>query len=392
MKKSFSNNIALLQSFNQSFNLTTLTPTTTITTTSDTSSNTSDILGSTQFFIHIICSSIFLLIGSLMNSLVLIALFKRQFYGSSIRHSISVWTSKIKLKVDPLKPIHARDNSTVSIPRNSSGGAHDVYLSNLAMADLISLAIMQPLSIINNYFRWPFGEFTCKFIYSAGNTVTAMSVTTFAALTLERYMAIVYPIRTHNIGKKTLIKRAKIIVVLTWIVSYCLTSLPLSFYLSVGPSSWSTNSCQLHWPNVEIRNAYHLFVFIVLYIIPIVISTICLIAICFQMGKSRTLYMKSCSTTSNYQTKSPRLGRKLEMALISLLFCFIICMSPMQIFLIMMCYCEEILIKNHTVSRTIYQFCYQLVFANSAINPIVLILMSADIRTAIMNNLNCFHF
>lgn len=422
-----------------------------------------ELFGIAQFFIHIISCSLLLLIGTISNSLILIALYKRNFQTNKIptKNSNMRNTRRLQSFMNPTKealntmletrPIQKIVNfsktfkdltkqfindsnssntstflnnpSTLGITlklndslqspthsiiqplqanshRNShssnpssigSGSSHDIYLANLALADLVSLIFMQPMVIINNYIEWPFGEFTCKFIFGSGNAVSSVSVVTFCAITIERHLAIVHPIYVHNTSKKSLTKRAQLIVVLSWILSYFLTSFPLSFILNVKSSPWSNSSCQISWPNKHIQIAYHLIVFLGLFLIPTCMCLICLLRIWRQMSRSRRFYKasysESCKNNLNFKNRTQK-RRRLEIILIGLLACFLICMTPIQVFLLVVCFFEKSIKQNYLVTRFVYQISYQLLFANGTINPILLIAMSQDIRITIKAILN----
>lgn len=68
----------------------------------------------------------------------------------------------------------------------------EIYLSNLAAADLLLLAVN-----VSNRFDWPFGQFLCKVFNPGINMNTYCSIYFFVLVSIDCYVAVVHTM-SHN--------------------------------------------------------------------------------------------------------------------------------------------------------------------------------------------------
>ena len=88
----------------------------------------------------------------------------------------------------------------------------NLLIANLAMADITFIVICAPFAIP---FHWPFGNIFCK-IWKTTNYCTAIvSVYTMALISFERFLAIVYPVK--SISWRTNVN-IWIAIAMTWII------------------------------------------------------------------------------------------------------------------------------------------------------------------------------
>jgi len=80
---------------------------------------------------------------------------------------------------------------------------------SLALGDLSVILFCVPFtSILYTIESWPFGDFICKFSEFTKDLSVGVSVFTLAALSVERYLAIKYPLRNlqgGGVAKKTFV-------------------------------------------------------------------------------------------------------------------------------------------------------------------------------------------
>ncbi|XP_037360300.1 proteinase-activated receptor 4 [Talpa occidentalis] len=99
-----------------------------------------------------------------------------------------------------------------------------VMLMNLAAADLL-LALSLPLRFVYHLRgqRWPFGEAACRLVTAALYSHMYCSVLLLAAISLDRYLVVVYPLRSRTFRGRCLATR---LCAAAWLVAVALT-LPL---------------------------------------------------------------------------------------------------------------------------------------------------------------------
>lgn len=92
------------------------------------------------------------------------------------------------------------------------------YLVSLAASDLIVLLFGMPLEIYDLWqnYPFPFGEGGCYFKTFLFETVCFASILNVTALSVERYMAVVHPLKTRYLSTN---KHAKQVITVVWVVS-----------------------------------------------------------------------------------------------------------------------------------------------------------------------------
>ena len=104
----------------------------------------------------------------------------------------------------------------------------NLFLMNLAVADICVLAICYPLTIIRNVINWPFGAIVCKVLPSISDCFYGVSMGCITAIAIYRYRMILHPMTSH-----ISFKHAKIAVVVIWIMALCVISVPLCWVLQL---------------------------------------------------------------------------------------------------------------------------------------------------------------
>ncbi|CAF1443375.1 unnamed protein product [Adineta steineri] len=94
----------------------------------------------------------------------------------------------------------------------------NMFIMNLAAADLLVLVFCLPATVVQDVTKtWFFGLALCKFVNYVQNMSISVSVLTLMAISIERYQAIVHPLKFS--GTK---QRARILILSVWILSLLL--------------------------------------------------------------------------------------------------------------------------------------------------------------------------
>lgn len=98
-------------------------------------------------------------------------------------------------------------------------------LVNLSIADLLLIVVCMPSAIVDLYAKevWYFGYLLCKIIPWLEHTIAHASILTVVAISVERSLAIVFPLKAIRVFTS---KRLFLVVILIWIISM-LFSLPI---------------------------------------------------------------------------------------------------------------------------------------------------------------------
>lgn len=104
----------------------------------------------------------------------------------------------------------------------------NLFLMNLAVADIFVLIICYPLTIIRSEMNWPFGELLCKILPSISDSFYGVSMGCITAIAIYRYRMILHSMTTHMS-----FKHAKITLIIIWILALCVISVPLCWVLQL---------------------------------------------------------------------------------------------------------------------------------------------------------------
>ncbi|XP_010898058.1 C-C chemokine receptor type 9 [Esox lucius] len=121
----------------------------------------------------------------------------------------------------------------------------DVYLLNLAVADLLFLGTL-PFWAADATNGWVFGLGLCKILSAVYKINFFSSMLLLTCISIDRYVAIVQVTKAHNLKNKTLFY-SKLACLIVWVISGFL-SLPELIFASVKSDSFG-NSCVLVYPH-----------------------------------------------------------------------------------------------------------------------------------------------
>ena len=179
--------------------------------------------------------------------------------------------------------------------------ATNYYLFNLAVSDFL-LVIIMPVDIYQLWsgYPWIFGVLFCKFRAAAAEMSAYVSILTITAFTIERYVAIVHPIKCHTVSS---LSRAIKIIVVIWISSIiCSIPFLIQFGLqpiTVGPSNNLTIVHEHGFcgpSETRIKYTLHLSTFL-FFLIPMSVITVLYILIGMAVRRSVNLSRSGSSSS-----------------------------------------------------------------------------------------------
>ncbi|CAD6217354.1 GSCOCG00004802001-RA-CDS [Cotesia congregata] len=277
----------------------------------------------------------------------------------------------------------------------------NIFLGGLATADLILIIFCIPVKIAKLFsFTWTMGAFICKSVHYVQSVAAISSVLTLTAMSIERYYAIVHPMRAHY---TCTISQARRIVIATWTASFFL-AIPIiltQIHKPVGvrvPSFWCVrdSDSQLLW------RIHELYMLLLVLVIPLAVMGFCYTAICWEIWRvmNRRYHMTSRSALSptipsnnrecilmtdrgresSRQSRTKRGSTRTEgesrtikqvvKMLVAVVVLFAICWSPLLIDNVLTAYEYLPRVKHGPIKHmnTAFQL---MAYFNSCINPIV---------------------
>ena len=144
----------------------------------------------------------------------------------------------------------------------------NLFIVNLAVADLFFLIFCVPFHAIiyTTSEGWPFGDALCKLVHFVQFASMTASVYTLVAMSLDRFLAVGYPLRTKHLRTPPY---ALVVAVAVWTASAVLAS-PWSVLYKVIDYE-TIPVCSDDWRSVgrQHRPTGYLILFIVGYAIPL---------------------------------------------------------------------------------------------------------------------------
>ncbi|XP_076831766.1 mu-type opioid receptor isoform X2 [Brachyhypopomus gauderio] len=241
--------------------------------------------------------------------------------------------------------------------------ATNIYIFNLALADALATSTLPFQSVNYLMGTWPFGDVLCKIAMSIDYYNMFTSIFTLTTMSVDRYIAVCHPVKALDFRTP---RNAKIVNVCNWILSSAI-ALPVMIMASTSVmpldyhSSLRMIDCLLDFPHPSWywENLLKICVFIFAFIMPVLIITVCYGLMILRLRSVRML--------SGSKEKDRNLRRITRMVLV-VVAVFIICWTPIHIFVII----KALVTIPHSLLQTItYHFCIALGYTNSCLNPVL---------------------
>ncbi|XP_053498135.1 melanin-concentrating hormone receptor 2 [Ictalurus furcatus] len=234
----------------------------------------------------------------------------------------------------------------------------DVYVLNLAVADLLFLLVM-PFNIHQLVWerQWVFGAFMCKavVVVDVSNQFTTVGIVT--VLCIDRYIAIVHPMSENRTIQGTII-----INLAVWLGSFLLT-IPVMIYAKVISKKHSS-VCMINLDGPQDMYWYTLYQSTLGFLVPlIIISTF----------YSLTLYhvFQSMRRVKRKQSLWAKRATKMVLMVIAL---FLLCWTPYHVIQVINLGIQE------PTSAFVYAYNISicLSYSHSCINPLMLLIFAQN--------------
>ena len=178
------------------------------------------------------------------------------------------------------------------------------YLANMSVCNIIISIVSLPLYIAFNIIQkdWPLGCLACRILLVSGEPstsilpvefLTGVCVFTHAGVAVTRYVTVRKLLHRRTTGEPT--NWLKVPIMLTWMVSFLLISVPLYGALgtfNVTPHT-SGRCCDITWYYRHSKYVYHASTFILTYIIPMLLTGLTHIKIHNMLKKQPSKSMTS---------------------------------------------------------------------------------------------------
>ncbi|XP_061568922.1 type-1 angiotensin II receptor [Cololabis saira] len=258
----------------------------------------------------------------------------------------------------------------------------NIFVFNLAISDLTFLLTLPMWATFTaTGYQWPFGGFLCK--TSAGLVTFNLYTSTFflTALSMDRYLAIVHPVRSRRL--RTVVY-ARITCVVIWLFAFVL-SVPTALTRDViFLENSKTTVCGILHPttkNDKLLLAIGLMKSLLGFLVPFLI-----IITCYYLIGRALLRAKHIQKSS--RSRDDEVLHMLAAAVLA----FFLCWAPHQVFHFMQLLTQLTLVANCTLLEiidTAMPFTICIAYFSSCVNPIVYSFVGRNFRKNLMRLLRC---
>ncbi|KAH9425964.1 Substance-K receptor [Dermatophagoides pteronyssinus] len=244
------------------------------------------------------------------------------------------------------------------------------FLVNLSVADIM----VSTLNVIFNFIymlnsNWPFGELFCKITNFIAILSVGASVFTLMAISIDRYLAIVHPLRPRMSRTATVI-----IIVIIWIASSFLSLPNIICSKTIVEEFKNGDSREIQQKSIFTfdLHIYNVIILLVTYMLPIASMSYTYFRVGRELWGSQSI--GECTAKQMESIKSKRK----------------VCWAPYHIYFLLAHHYPQI-INSKYVQHT-YLTIYWLAMSNSVYNPFVYCWMNSRFRQGFRNIFCCTCF
>lgn len=260
----------------------------------------------------------------------------------------------------------------------------NIFVLNLAISDLTFLITLPMWATVTaTGYHWPFGGFLCK--TSAGLVIFNLYTSVFflTALSIDRYLAIVHPVRSRRL--RTVVY-ARITCVVIWLFAFVL-SVPTAMTRDVHhiTNSNKTVCAVLHqvqddWLS-DLLLAISLMKSVLGFLVPFIVIITCYCLIGRALLGARHIQKSS-------RSRDDEVLRMLAAAVLA----FFLCWVPHQVFHFMQVLTQMTMANNCAILEiidTAMPFTICIAYFSSCVNPIVYGFVGNNFRKNLLRLLRC---
>ena len=257
-------------------------------------------------------------------------------------------------------------------------------IANMAAADLLMTFSAMPYSVAYTYVasRWfggIMGMITCKLLHFAIALSIAASILTLTVIALDRFFAVAYPFKRVSV-----IRHIPTANMLIWLVSVLCMS-PYLYYYKSNLLEDNNYHCFVLWEpladSFTASRIYFSFIFIALYLVPLLFICIFYSIISFKLWARR---IPGNPTEVNLRKEELSKRRTIKI-LIIIVVVFALCWLPAHLMHFF------IFFEDKTFNKLSLLIIFGISHVNSAINPYLNIVLNRNFRRPFLEVLrSCF--
>ncbi|KAK9538928.1 hypothetical protein VZT92_004069 [Zoarces viviparus] len=272
------------------------------------------------------------------------------------------------------------------------------YLLSLSVSDLLVLLLGMPLELYEMWQNYPFllGEWGCYFKTFLFETVCFASILNVTALSVERYVAVLHPLKVKHMTTRAHVKR---VIFMLWVLSmlcavpntslHGIMTLPPKF----GRQFPRSTICHVIKPT-WIYNLIILISTLTFFLLPMLIISILYLLIGLGLRRERMMTVVDTSfgpeaLSRSHKQKLRKRNMQVTKMLCVLVVVFGLCWAPFHADRLMWSYIDPSSERHRQVFEHVHIVSGVCFYLSSAINPILYNLMSTKFRE-MFSHVTCY--
>ena len=261
----------------------------------------------------------------------------------------------------------------------------NMLIANMAMSDLLYPIFPIPVRLTELHVgSWliggTLGQALCKIYPFFSDISSLVSIQSLVLITVDRYAAVVVPLRSPLISRKV----CRCLIVGTWILAaaFLWPNLFTFNLVEYQEEKWCENQWEVIFGENSSFGIYILSAFIFFYYIPFVVLVILYSIILIKLKKQAHPGEQSASA----EEQRTRRNRNVLKMIVAIVVAFFICWIPFSIQLVTFYF-----VPKNTLDckfRVSYNVAWFVAYTNCAINPIICLTFTSNYRQAFRKLVN----
>lgn len=291
----------------------------------------------------------------------------------------------------------------------------NLFLASLASADLLIVLLCVPVKFGQLFsYTWTLGELGCKLLLYVQHVSMICSVLNLTFLSIERYYAVIHPVRSRYLCT---FSQARRVIIFIWIAAF-LTALPIIFvqvHVEMGlrrRAYW----CMRDEASPGAWRSFEIYMLILVFCIPTLVMGYAYAKICAQLWmvvRERASLTTGTSVATEMTEQKPKKKtsfapngdpsslkpsradedtvRQVIKMLILVVSLFVLCWAPILILNVLTAF-GGVSTLNYSYLKPLRTCFHLLSYLNSCVNPLVYGFMSRSFRGSFREALlGCVH-
>ncbi|ESO87467.1 hypothetical protein LOTGIDRAFT_72476, partial [Lottia gigantea] len=256
------------------------------------------------------------------------------------------------------------------------------FIISLAISDILMAIFCIPFTFVANLVLnyWPFGDILCPIVTFLQTAAVFLSCFTLVAISIDRYVAIIYPLR-QKLSKK----QASVIIGCVWFCSFIIP-LPTALYSKAHKYvdyPTAPEFCEEIWSNGTARYTYSVSILLLQYFIPLLVLAFTYGRITYVMCIKKPPG-EAVSTRDRIMAESKR---KITKMMIIVVIIYAVCWLPLHVITIIGAVNPGI--YDGQYMNIVWMASHWLAMSNCMYNPFVYCWMNSKFRHGFLRVLNC---